>query len=84
LPTIPPEPHVNDLFIQWAGSKEVLLALVFTKIDKLKRNELQSMKVMKTLINGKNYLPGTYRIEKEGLTNSCTYQDGMKTANNQF
>lgn len=36
------EPQANDLnFIQWAGSKEVPLALVFTKIDKLKRNELQ-------------------------------------------
>lgn len=36
------EPQSNDLhFIQWAGSKEVPLALVFTKIDKLKRNELQ-------------------------------------------
>jgi GTP-binding protein len=36
------KPQASDLdFIQWAGGKEVPLALVFTKIDKLKRNELQ-------------------------------------------
>lgn len=36
------EPQKNDLaFIEWAGSKEVSIALVFTKIDKLKANELQ-------------------------------------------
>ena len=36
------EPQANDLdFIQWASSLDVPLALVFTKIDKLKRNELQ-------------------------------------------
>lgn len=36
------EPQANDLnFIQWAGSKNVPIALIFTKIDKLRRNELQ-------------------------------------------
>ena len=36
------EPQAIDLdFIQWAGSREIPIALVFTKIDKLKRNELQ-------------------------------------------
>lgn len=35
-------PQAIDLdFIEWAGSKEVPLALLFTKIDKLKQNELQ-------------------------------------------
>ncbi|HEX6889829.1 MAG TPA: ribosome biogenesis GTP-binding protein YihA/YsxC [Chryseolinea sp.] len=35
------EPQAVDLdFIQWASSKNLPLALVFTKIDKLKRNEL--------------------------------------------
>lgn len=35
------EPQKNDLnFIQWAGEHEIPLALVFTKIDKLKLNEL--------------------------------------------
>ena len=36
------EPQANDLdFIQWASGLDIPLALVFTKIDKLKRNELQ-------------------------------------------
>jgi len=36
------EPQAIDLdFIQWASSHDLPLALVFTKIDKLKRNELQ-------------------------------------------
>jgi GTP-binding protein len=35
------EPQAIDLdFIQWASSRDLPLALVFTKIDKLKRNEL--------------------------------------------
>jgi GTP-binding protein len=35
------EPQKNDLsFIEWAGSKGIPLALVFTKADKLTRNEL--------------------------------------------
>jgi GTP-binding protein len=35
-------PQAIDLdFIQWAGGKEIPIALVFTKIDKLKRNELE-------------------------------------------
>lgn len=28
-------------FIQWAGEKEIPIALIFTKVDKLKANELQ-------------------------------------------
>jgi GTP-binding protein len=36
------EPQKNDLsFITWAGSQGVPLAIIFTKADKLKRNELQ-------------------------------------------
>jgi GTP-binding protein len=35
-------PQANDLdFIEWAGSREIPLAILFTKIDKLKRNELE-------------------------------------------
>jgi GTP-binding protein len=35
-------PQANDLdFIQWVGGKNIPLALLFTKIDKLKLNELQ-------------------------------------------
>ena len=36
------EPQKIDLtFIEWAGDKEIPIALVFTKSDKLKTNELQ-------------------------------------------
>jgi GTP-binding protein len=35
-------PQAIDLdFIEWAGSKEIPLGILFTKIDKLKRNDLQ-------------------------------------------
>jgi len=35
-------PQAIDLdFIEWAGSKNIPLAILFTKIDKLKRQELQ-------------------------------------------
>jgi GTP-binding protein len=36
------EPQKLDLdFIHWAGSKEIPIALIFTKTDKLKKNQLQ-------------------------------------------
>jgi GTP-binding protein len=36
------EPQKNDLeFIEWLGISEIPLAIVFTKADKLKRNELE-------------------------------------------
>ena len=36
------EPQKIDLeFIHWSGSQEIPIALVFTKADKLKKNELQ-------------------------------------------
>jgi len=53
-------PQANDLdFIQWAGGKEIPLGLVFTKIDKLKRNELEkNMKHYKdTLLSQWEELP---------------------------
>lgn len=53
-------PQPSDLdFIQLAGSKEVPLALVFTKIDKLKRNELQKnlKQYEKTLLTRWEELP---------------------------
>jgi GTP-binding protein len=35
-------PQKNDMaFIQWAGEKEIPIALIFTKADKLTKNELQ-------------------------------------------
>ena len=66
------EPQANDLnFIQWAGSKEVPLALVFTKIDKLRRNELQKnlKQYEKTLLTQWEELPTiilTSSVKKDG------------------
>src|SRR6187401_3801734 len=37
---LPPQ-KIDLTFMEWAGSKEVPIALIFTKIDKLKANELQ-------------------------------------------
>jgi len=66
------EPQSNDLnFIQWAASKEVPLALVFTKIDKLRRNELQKnlKHYEKTLLTQWEELPKiilTSSVKKNG------------------
>lgn len=53
-------PQAIDLdFIEWAGSKEIPLALLFTKIDKLKLNELQKnlKQYEKTLLSRWEELP---------------------------
>ena len=53
-------PQAIDLdFIEWAGSKEVPLALLFTKIDKLSRNDLnKNLKVYEnTLLSRWEELP---------------------------
>jgi GTP-binding protein len=66
------EPQANDLnFIQWAGGKEVPLALIFTKIDKLKRNELEKnmKRYEKTLLTQWEELPSiilTSSVKKDG------------------
>jgi GTP-binding protein len=66
------EPQANDLdFIQWAGSREIPLALLFTKIDKLKRNELQKNldQYQKKLLTRWQELPTiilTSAVEKTG------------------
>ena len=81
------KPQGNDLnFIQWAGSKEVPLALVFTKIDKLKRNELQKnlKQYEKTLLTQWEELPTiilTSSVEKDGKDELLELIDTMK--NNQ-
>ena len=53
-------PQAIDLdFIEWAGIKEVPLALLFTKIDKLSRNDLhKNLKLYeKTLLTRWEELP---------------------------
>jgi len=66
------EPQANDLdFIHFAGTKEVPLALVFTKTDKLKQNALQkNLKLFeKTLLLQWEVLPPllfTSAVTKKG------------------
>src|SRR5688572_5350006 len=45
-------PQAIDLdFIEWAGSKDIPIGILFTKIDKLKQNELQkNLKVYETTL----------------------------------
>jgi GTP-binding protein len=53
-------PQAIDLdFIEWAGSKDIPLAIIFTKIDKLKRNELEKnmKKYQQTLLTRWEELP---------------------------
>ncbi|WP_276369211.1 ribosome biogenesis GTP-binding protein YihA/YsxC [Chryseolinea sp. H1M3-3] len=53
-------PQAIDLdFIEWAGSKDIPLAIIFTKIDKLKRNELEKnmKKYQETLLKRWEELP---------------------------
>jgi GTP-binding protein len=66
------EPQKIDLeFIEWCGSKEIPLALIFTKADKLKRNELNKNVAVykKTLLTRWDDLPPiiiTSATEKTG------------------
>lgn len=53
-------PQAIDLdFIEWTGSKEIPIAILFTKIDKLKRNDLQKnlKEYEKTLLTRWEELP---------------------------
>ncbi len=57
------EPQGNDLdFIQWLGGKQLALAIVFTKSDKLKRNEISKslMRYEQTLLKTWDELPPTF------------------------
>ncbi len=81
------EPQANDLnFIQWAGSKEVPLALIFTKIDKLKRNELDKnlKRYEKTLLTQWEILPPmmlTSSVDKNGKDEVLNFvDDALKNA----
>ena len=65
------EPQVKDLdFIQWLGSKNIPLAAVLTKVDKLKRNELaQSVNLYKkTLLKTWDELPPFFMTSSETKT----------------
>lgn len=65
------EPQKNDLaFIEWAGSKNVAVALVFTKTDKLKSNELQKniATYKRTLLTRWEELPPIFLTSAEKRT----------------
>jgi GTP-binding protein len=76
------EPQTNDLdFIQFAGSKEVPIALVFTKIDKLKQNILQKnlKHYQKTLLLQWEALPTilyTSAVSKKGKDEILAFVEG--------
>jgi GTP-binding protein len=73
------EPQKKDLdFIQWSGSKGIPICLVFTKADKLKRNELQKniSAYQTTLLEFWEELPPviiTSATEKKGRTELLTF-----------
>lgn len=62
------EPQKNDLsFIEWAGSKGIPLALIFTKADKLSKNELAKKiaAYSKTLLHQWEELPPIFATSAE-------------------
>jgi GTP-binding protein len=62
------EPQKNDLsFIEWAGEKQIPLALVLTKADKLKKTELQKnlARYRKTLLEQWEELPPIFVTSAE-------------------
>lgn len=73
------EPQKIDLdFIHWSGSKEIPIALVFTKADKLKKNELQKnlSRYESTLLQTWQELPPimvTSATEKTGRSELLTF-----------
>lgn len=75
------EPQKNDLsFIQWCGENEIPLALVFTKADKLTKNQLQQSmaRYKKTLLVMWDELPPVFitsSTEKTGQSELLTFID---------
>lgn len=73
------EPQKIDLeFIHWSGSQEIPIALVFTKADKLKKNELQKnlSRYESTLLQTWQELPPivvTSATEKTGRSELLTF-----------
>lgn len=76
------EPQKNDLsFIQWCGEKEVPIVLVFTKADKLTKNQLNQnlAKYKKTLLTMWDELPSVFvtsSTEKRGQAELLTFIEG--------
>ncbi|HTF21118.1 MAG TPA: ribosome biogenesis GTP-binding protein YihA/YsxC [Chryseolinea sp.] len=76
-------PQKIDLtFMEWAGSKGVPIALVFTKIDKLKANELQKSLALykRTLLASWEELPPLFLTSSEKGTGRDELFDFMNSA----
>lgn len=75
------EPQKNDLaFIQWCGEKEIPIALVFTKSDKLTKNQLNQnfAHYKKTLLVMWDELPPVFitsSTERRGQDDLLTFID---------
>ncbi|HEY0655020.1 MAG TPA: ribosome biogenesis GTP-binding protein YihA/YsxC [Chryseosolibacter sp.] len=75
------EPQKNDLaFIQWCGEKEIPIAIVFTKADKLTKNQLNQniAHYKKTLLVMWDELPPVFitsSTEKRGQEELLTFID---------
>jgi GTP-binding protein len=75
------EPQKIDMdFIQWAGEKEIPIAILFTKSDKLSKSELQKsiLRYKATLLKSWDELPPffiTSSTEKKGRTEVLTFID---------
>lgn len=80
------EPQKIDLsFIQWAGEKEIPMCLLFTKIDKNSRGQLQKNKVLfeKTLRESWEDLPPfilTSSVEKTGREDVLSFIENALAA----
>lgn len=89
------EPQKNDLdFMNWLGVSEIPFALVFTKVDKLSKNKVQSnmAKYKKVLSRNWEELPPSFRsstVTGEGVDELLDYiadinkQVGIPNFNNQ-
>jgi GTP-binding protein len=78
---LPPQ-KIDLTFMEWAGSKEVPIALVFTKIDKLKANELQKSLALykRTLLANWEDLPPLFLTSSEKGTGREELFDFMSSA----
>ncbi|PLW94411.1 MAG: YihA family ribosome biogenesis GTP-binding protein [Marinilabiliales bacterium] len=77
------EPQKNDLeFINWCGEKQLPIAIIFTKSDKLKAGEIQSniAGFEKSLLEYWEELPPrflTSSVKKNGLAEILEYINGI-------
>lgn len=78
---LPPQ-KIDMAFIEWVGSKEIPVALVFTKIDKLKANELQKniAQYKRTLLTRWEELPPLFLTSSEKGTGRDELLEFMDSA----